>query len=151
MLSNSENIAQRVSDLIEKHRVEIGSRPKTTPVKWKGFSMSVNEAKMIIDVLEKEKLDYQKWMNNTQTGGEITKLAASGAGVAAMVTGAALCLFPPTAIAGAITLASGVAASQAGQMIGDGVSNIGTNANKQSIEQIDSYIDSLKNAIIALL
>ena len=149
MLSSAENIVGTVSDLIERHRVEIGSRPKTSPVKWKGLSMSVNEAKMIIDMLEKEKLDYQQWMNNTQTGGEITKLASSGAGIAAMVTGAALLLFPPTAIAGAITLASGVAASQAGQMIGDGVSNIGTNANKQSIEQVDAYIDSLKNAIIA--
>jgi len=149
MLSSTENIVGTVSDLIERHRVKIGSRPQTTPVKWKGLSMSINEAKMIIDMLEKEKLDYQQWMNNTQTGGEITKLASSGAGMAAMVTGAALLLFPPTAIAGAITLASGVAASQAGQMIGDGVSDIGTNANKQSIEQVDAYIDSLKNAIIA--
>jgi hypothetical protein len=48
-----------------------------------------------------------------------------------------------------ITLASGVGAAGIGKMVGDGVSEIGTNSNTQAIQQIDSYIDSLKNAIIS--
>ncbi|MEE3715327.1 hypothetical protein V2H45_01050 [Tumidithrix elongata RA019] len=111
--------------------------------------MTVEEAKLIIKEFEVQKLSLQKSMNNTQTGGEVTKLASTGAGLAAMVTGAALLLFPPTAIAGAITLASGVGAAGIGKMVGDGVSNIGTNSNSQAIEQIDNYIDSIKNAIIS--
>lgn len=140
-----------VSNLIEKHRVEIGERPKTAPVHWKGIDMSVEEAKFVIQEFEAQKLNLQKFMNNTQTGGEITKLASGGAGLAAMVTGAALLLFPPTAIAGAITLASGVGAAGIGQMIGDGVKDIGTNSNTQEIQQIDAYIDSIKNAIISII
>lgn len=140
-----------VSNLIEKHRVEIGERPKTAPVHWKGIDMSVEEAKFVIQEFEAQKLNLQKFMNNTQTGGEITKLASGGAGLAAMVTGAALLLFPPTAIAGAITLASGVGAAGIGQMIGDGVKDIGTNSNTQEIQQIDAYIDSIKNAIISIV
>jgi hypothetical protein len=88
-----QNIVGLVNSLIETHRVEIGIRPKTTPVSWKGIHMTVEEAKMVIKELESQKLNFQEWMNNTQTGGEITKLASTGAGLAAMVTGAALLLF----------------------------------------------------------
>jgi hypothetical protein len=144
-----QEIVGFVSNLIEMHRVEIGERPKTTPVSWKGISMTVEEAKFVIQEFEARKLKLQKAMNNTQTGSEITKLASGGAGIAAMVTGAALLLFPPTALAGAITLASGVGAAGIGKMVGDGVKDIGTNSNIQAIQQIDVYIDSIKNAIIS--
>jgi hypothetical protein len=140
-----------VSNLIEAHRVEIGQRPQITPVNWKGIDMTVEEAKLVIGEFEAQKLNRQKFMNNTQTGGEITKLASGGAGLAAMVTGAALLLFPPTAIAGAITLASGLGATGIGKMVGDGVKDIGINSNTQAIQQIDAYIDSIKNAIIATI
>lgn len=138
-----------VNSLIENYRVQIGGRPRVTPVSWSGIDMSVEEAKMVIRELEKQKLLAQESMNNAQTGGEITKLASGSAGLAAMITGAALLMFPPTAIAGAITLASGVGASGLGQMIGDGVQEIGTNHNVQSIHQLDQYIQSIKDAIIA--
>jgi hypothetical protein len=144
-----QDIVGLVNSLIETHRVRIGIRPKTTPVAWKGIHMTVEEAKMVIEKLQVDKLNCQEWMNNTQTGGEITTLASAGAGMAAMITGAALLLFPPTAIAGVITLASGIGAASIGKMVGDGVSNIGINSNTQDIQQIDSYIDSLKNAIIS--
>lgn len=138
-----------VNSLIEEYRVNIGGRPTTTPVRWNGIPMSVPEAKMVIQKLEEEKLIYQEQMNNSQTGGEITKLASGGAGLAAMVTGVALLLFPPTAMAGAITLASGIGASKIGEMVGDGVKDIGTNHSLQSISQIDQYIQSIKDAMIA--
>lgn len=144
-----KDVVGLVGNLIEKHRVEIGRRPQTMPVAWKGIHMTVEEAKMVIGELEQQKLQFQKSMNDTQTGGEITKLASTGAGLAAMATGAALLLFPPTAIAGVAVMAGGLGASEIGKMVGDGVSNIGTNSNTQSIQQIDYYINSLKDAIIA--
>ncbi|MGK7924559.1 MAG: hypothetical protein AB4290_04770 [Spirulina sp.] len=113
--------------------------------------MTIEEAKFVIRELETQKQNYQNIMNNTQTGGEITKMASGGAGLAAIVTGAALMLFPPTAIPGAITLVSGIGAASVGSMVGDGVKDIGTNSNVQAIQQIDAYIDSIKNAIIASL
>ncbi len=36
-------------------------------------------------------------------------------------------------------------------MVGDGVKDIGVNSNAQAIQQIDAYIDSIKNAIIATI
>jgi len=111
--------------------------------------MSVEEAKYVMEELEAQKLRLQTSMNNTQTGGEITKLASGGAGIAAMVVGIGLLLFPPTMLAGAVTLASGAGAAGVGKMVGDGVTNIGTNSNVQAIQQLDTYIDSIKNAIIA--
>ncbi|MBD2187985.1 hypothetical protein [Pseudanabaena mucicola] len=146
---NREELVNFVQVLIEENRVEIGQRPRTTPIRWKGIDMTIQEAKLIIQELESQKSELQLSMNKVQTGGEITKLASGGAGLAAMVTGAALMLFPPTAIAGAITLASGVGAAKIGEMVGDGVSDIGTNSNTQAIQQIDEYIDSIKNAIIS--
>jgi hypothetical protein len=146
---NREELVSFVKNLIEANRVEIGQRPRATPIRWKGIDMTVQEAKLAIQELEFQKLELQSSMNNVQTGGEITKLATGGAGLAAMVTGVALMLFPPTAIAGAITLASGVGAAKIGEIVGDGVSDIGTNTNTQAIQQIDEYIDSIKNAIIS--
>lgn len=138
-----------ISQLIETHRVEVGYRPKVTPITWEGIDMTVEEAKEAIHLLEGEKKRCQKSMNNTQAGGDITKLAVGGAGLATMVTGAALMLFPPTAIAGAITLASGVGATGVGQVVGEGVKDIGTSTNVQEIQQLNAYISSLKNAIRA--
>ncbi len=146
---NPKDAIELVSQLVEQHRVEVGARPETTPVSWKGISMTVEEAKLVIQGLEATKAQHQKAMNNTHTGGEITKLATGGAGLAAMVTGAVLMIFPPTAIAGAITLASGIGAAGVGKVIGDGITDIGTNSNVQGIQQMDAYIDSIKNAIIA--
>lgn len=146
---NPQNIIALVNQIVEEHRSEIGERPKTTPVTWKGISMTTAEAKLAIQKLEEAKLGYQKAMNSTQAGGEITKLATSGAGIGAMVVGAALMLFPPTALAGAITLASGAGAAGVGKVVGDGVREIGTMSNEQAVQQIDTYIDSIKNAIIS--
>jgi len=146
---NLKDTIELVNQMVDQHRVEVGDRPEVTPVSWKGISMTVEEAKLVIQGLEATKVQCQKAMNNTQTGGDITKLAAGGVGLAAMVTGAALMLFPPTAIAGAITLASGIGAAGVGKAVGDGVKNIGTNSNVQAIQQTDTYIDSIKNAIIA--
>jgi len=146
---NLKDTIELVNQMVDQHRVEVGDRPEVTPVSWKGISMTVEEAKLVIQGLEAAKVQCQKAMNNTQTGGDITKLAAGGVGLAAMVTGAALMLFPPTAIAGAITLASGIGAAGVGKAVGDGVKNIGTNSNVQAIQQTDTYIDSIKNAIIA--
>jgi len=146
---NLKDTIELVNQMVDQHRVEVGDRPEVTPVSWKGISMTVEEAKLVIQGLEAAKVQCQKSMNNTQTGGDITKLAAGGVGLAAMVTGAALMLFPPTAIAGAITLASGIGAAGVGKAVGDGVKNIGTNSNVQAIQQTDTYIDSIKNAIIA--
>ena len=145
---NLKDVIELVNQLIEQHRVEVGERPKVTPVTWKGISMTFEEAKLVILGLEAAKVQYQKAMNSTQAGGEITKLAANGAGLAAMVTGAALLLFPPTALAGAITLVSGMGASGVGKVVGDGIKEIGTSSNVQAIQQMDAYIDSVKNAII---
>lgn len=146
---NIQDIVEFVNQLIEQHRVEVGERPKVTPVTWKGINMTVEEAKLAILRLEVERVHHQKAMNNTQLGGEITKLAAVGTGLAAMVTGAALMLFPSTALAGAVTLLSGIGAAGVGKVVGDGVKDIGTKSNVQDIQQIDAYIDSIKNAIIA--
>lgn len=137
-----------VNQMLEQHRVEVGERPEVTPVSWKGIGMTVQEAKLVIQGFESAKVQCQKGMNNAQTGGEITTVAAGGAGLAAMATGVALMLFPPTAIAGAITLVGGIGAASAGKTIGDGVKKIGTNSNIQEIQQLDAYIDSIKNAII---
>jgi hypothetical protein len=136
-----------VNELIEQHRVEIGDRPKTTPVTWKGIRMTDDEAYLVIQKMETEKLQHQKYMNSTQTAAEVTKLATGGGGIAAMVTGVALLCFPPTAIAGAVVLASGVGASGIGAMVGDGVGKIGKNSNEQIIQQLDTYIDSIKESI----
>jgi hypothetical protein len=92
---NPEDFLDFIRKLIEQHRVEIGERPKIMPVEWKGVDMSVEEAKMIIKELEDQKLILQQNMNRLQTGGEITNLATTGTGMAAMITGAALMLFPP--------------------------------------------------------
>jgi len=146
-----DELVSFVNNLIETNRVEIGQCPRTTPIKWKRIDMTVQEAKLVIREFESRKSELQSSMNNVQTGGKITKLASGGAGLAAIVTGAALMLFSPTAIAGAITLASGVGAAKIGEMVGDGVSDIGTNSNIQAIQQIDEYIDSIKNAIISTL
>lgn len=141
---NLKDVIEFVRNLIEQHRVEIGERPCITPVTWKGIDMTIEEAKLAIRVLEAAKLKHQKYMNDSQTGGEITKLASGGAGLAAMVAGAAMLLFPPTALAGAITLVSGVGAAGVGQVVGDGVKDIGTNTNVQEIQQIDAYISNSK-------
>lgn len=148
---NLKDVIELVNQPIEQHRVKVGERPESTPVVWQRIDMTVEEAKLAVRKLEAKKVQYQKVMNNTQAGGEITKLAASGAGMAAMVTGAALMLFPPTAIAGAITLVSGIGAAGVGKSVGDGVKDIGANSNTQAIQQIDAYINSIKNAIIASL
>jgi len=136
-----------VNDLLEKHRVEIGDRPKTTPVTWKGISMTESEANLVIQKMETEKLQHQQYMNGAQTGGEITKIATTGAGLVAMVTGVALLLFPPTAIAGAAVLASGAGATGIGTMVGDGIGRIGKLSNEQIIQQLDAYINSIKESI----
>jgi hypothetical protein len=146
---NLKNVIEFVNQLIEQHRVEIEERPEVTPIKWEGIGMTVNEARLVIQKLEDKKVQYQKAINSTQAGGEITRLAAGGAGMTAIVTGAALVLFPPTAIAGIITLVSGIGAVGVGKAVGDGIREIGTNSNTQAIEQIDAYINSIKNAIIA--
>jgi hypothetical protein len=109
--------------------------------------MTVEEAGLVIRSLEELKLKYQDRMNGAQTGGEITKVAVGGAGLAAMVTGSVLLLFPPTMLAGAIVLASGVGTIGVGEAVGDGVQRIGMNSNTQAVQQLDAYIDSLKNAI----
>jgi hypothetical protein len=147
----NQEIVSFVSNLIETHRVEIEERPGTTPVRWKGINMTVEEAKYVIKEFETKKLKLQQLMNRTQTGGEITQIAANGTGLVAIVTGAALLLFPPTAIAGAITLAAGVGTAGIGKMVGEGVNKIGTNSSTQEIQQIDAYIDSIKNAIISII
>ncbi len=146
---NAMDAVELVNQMLEQHRVEVGERPEITPVSWKGIGMTVEEAKLVIQGLEAAKVQYQKAMNNAQTGGEITTVAAGGAGLAAMATGIALMLFPPTAIAGAITLVGGIGAAGVGKAVGDGVKKIGTNSNVQEIQQMDAYIDSIKNAIIA--
>jgi hypothetical protein len=146
---NVQEVVKLVSNLIEQHRVDIGERPNITPVTWKGISMTVEEAKLVIQGLEAAKLKYQSAMNNTQVGGEITILATGGTGLVAMVTGVALMLFPLTAIAGAATLVGGIGLAGVGKAVGDGVREIGTNSNVQALQQIEAYIDSIKNAIIA--
>lgn len=146
---NIQDIVEFVNQLIEQHRVDVGEQPKVTPVTWKGINMTIEEAKLAILQLEVERVHHQKAMNNTQLGGEITKLAAVGAGLAAMVTGVALMLFPSTALAGIVTLISGIGAVGVGNVVGDGVKDIGAKRNVQDIQQIDMYIDSIKNAIIA--
>jgi hypothetical protein len=142
------DILHFVEEILKRYRAEIFPRPELKSVQWKGIGMSREEAKVIIKELEEQKLILQESMNKVQTGGEITNLASSGAGIAAMVTGATLLLFPPTAIAGVITLVSGAGTAGIGKMVGDGVKEIGKNSNTQKIKQIDDYIDSLKNAII---
>lgn len=146
---NVQEAVNLVNTLIEQYRVDIGKRPNITPVTWKGISMTIEEAKVAIQGLEVAKLKYQSAMNNTQTGGEIAKLATGGAGLVAMATGVALMLFPPTAIAGAVTVISGIGLAGAGKVVGDSVGEIGTNSNVQALHQIDAYIDSIKNAVIA--
>lgn len=146
---NVADAVKFVNQMLQQHRIEVDKRPEITPVSWKGISMTVEEAKLMIHGFESEKIKYQKDMNNAQTGGEITTLATGGAGLAAITTGIALMMFPPTAIAGAITLVGGIGAAGVGKAVGDGVKNIGTNSNVQAIQQIDAYIDSIKNAIIA--
>lgn len=146
---NLKDAIELVNQMVEQHRIEVGNRPQVTPVSWKGISMTVEEAKLVIDELQDTKVQFQEAMNKVQSGGDITNLAASGTGLAAMVTGVALMLFPPTAIAGAITLVSGVGVAGVGKAVGDGVKNIGTTSNTQVIQQIDVYIDSIKTAIIA--
>jgi len=145
---NLKDVIELVNQLIEQHRVKVGERPEVAPVRWKGIDMTVEEAKLVIRRLEAEKMQYQKAMNSTQAGGEITKLATSGAGMAAIVTGAALMLCPPTAIAGAITLVSGMGAAGVGKTVGDGIKDIGTSSNVQAMQQLDIYIKSVRNAII---
>lgn len=146
---NAMDIVELVNQMLERYRSEVGERPETTPVSWKGINMTVEEAKLIIQELEAAKMKYQKAMNHTQVGGEITTIAAGSAGLAAITTGAALMLFPPTAIAGAITLIGGIGAAGVGKVVGDGVIKTGTNSNVQEIQQANAYIDSIKNAIIA--
>ena len=148
-LVTTQQFVNFVRSLIQQYRVEIGQRPQNTPVTWKGIDMTVDEAKFVIRTLEQQKFKYQQAMNDTQTGGEITKLAAGGAGAVAMATGVALMLFPPTMLAGAIVLASGVGAAELGKMVGDGVTVIGTNNGLQAIQRTDTYIDSIKKAINA--
>jgi hypothetical protein len=146
---NPKDIVGLVNQLIEQHRAKIGERPEVASVTWQGIDMTVEEAKFVIRKLETEKMQFQKAMNSTQAGGEITKLATNGVGLAAMVTGAALLLFPPTAIAGAITLVSGIGAAGVGKTVGDSIKDIGTSSNVQAMQQLDVYINSIKNAIIA--
>ena len=146
---NFKNAIELINNMVEQHRVEIGQRPEVTPVTWKGISMTIEEAKLAIQELESAKVQSQKAMNDMQTGGEITKLAIGGAGLAVIVTGTALMLFPPTSMAGAITLASGVGAAGISKVMGDGITDVGTNIGIQDTQQIDAYINSIKNAIIA--
>ncbi|ERT08086.1 hypothetical protein M595_1863 [Lyngbya aestuarii BL J] len=138
---------QKIDGWIEKYRYEVGSFPETKPVTWKGIDMTVEEAEMVIRELEQQKLKLQHSMNRVQTGGEITSIASTALGLTAMVTGVALMAFPPTAIAGAITITSGAGTAGIGKMVGRGVTKLGTNTNTQVIEQIDYYIDSLKEAL----
>lgn len=87
-------------------------------------------------------------MNDAQAGGDITKLAVGGAGCTTMVIGATLMLFPPTVVADAITLTSNIGATEVGNIVGNGVKDIGTSTNTQEVQQINVYISSIKNAII---
>jgi hypothetical protein len=148
-ITKASEITQFTQDLIEKHRVEIGERPQTTPVTWKGIGMTVKEAKFMIQSLEELKRECQDRMNGAQMGGEITTVATNGAGLVAIVAGLGLLFFPPTMLAGVVTLASGAGTIGVGKVVGDGVQKIGTNSNTQAIQQLDVYIDSIKNAIIA--
>lgn len=145
---NLQDVIELVNEMIEQHRIETGGRLGTTPVTWEGISMTVKEAKLAIQKLEAVKAQHPKTMNKTQMGGEITKLAAIGAGLAAMVTGAVLMLFSPTAIAGVITFIAGIGAAGVGKIVGDGIKDIGSNNSVRGAQQIDAYIDSIKNAII---
>jgi hypothetical protein len=150
-LMNVNDPISFVNDLIEKHRIEIGDRPATTPVAWRGLNLTIEEAKFLINELEAKKKRHQEIMNGTQTGGEITSLATQSAGLLAMMTGVALLLFPPTAIAGAAVLVSGAGTTGIGKMVGQGIQDIGEKSNQQIIRQIDDYISSLKNSLIATL
>lgn len=145
---NREDVLELVHQMLEEHRIEVGGRLEATPVTWEGMSMTVEEAKLVIQRLEAAKPQYQKAGSSTHIGGKITKLASGGAGLAAVVTGAALMLFPATKTAGVVTLISGIGAAGVGKIVGDGVRDIGTHSNGQAVQQIDAYIDSLKNAVI---
>jgi len=146
--ASSSKLLEYLKELLEEHRNETGERPEETPVSWKDIGMTFGEAKMLVKVLEEAKESCEEEMSGVQTGGEITKVAVVGAGLTAMVAGVALMCFPPTASAGIVTLISGAGATKVGEIVGEGIQNIGVSHNSQKVRQIDEYIDSLKNAII---
>ncbi|MFZ4792236.1 MAG: hypothetical protein ACOYMW_15330 [Candidatus Competibacteraceae bacterium] len=140
-------LVKLVNALINEYRKEIPERPKTMPVRWACIDMTVDEANLVIREFQDLQLRYQQSMNNTQTGGDITQLATGGAGLVAILTGIALLCFPPTAAAGAIVILSGVGTVGVGRAVGDGINKIGTNHGEQNIQQINTFIASIKDAI----
>jgi hypothetical protein len=145
-LPDPRAILDLVTEVLEKHRIDIGDRPETKPVQWNGMSMSFEAADEVVTKLEAEKLAAQKTMNKTQLAGEMTKIIGGAAGGAATITGLALLVFPPTMPAGLATLASGVGAAILTRGVGDGVSKIGTNHAEQTLHQLDAYIASIREA-----
>jgi hypothetical protein len=135
-----------VDSVLEKYRIAIADRPAIAPVLWSGYSLPFEAADEIVARLEAEKLTVQKRMNNSHLGGEVTKVAGGALGGAAMVAGLALLVFPPTALAGVVTLASGAGAALISNGVGDGVSKVGTNHAVQRVQQIDAYVRSIKDA-----
>ena len=56
-------------------------------------------------------------------------------------------LFPPTTVAGFVTLVGGLVAVELGQVVAKGVRAIGAGGRSEEIQQIDSCIDSVRAVI----
>ena len=109
--------------------------------------MTVAEAEWVIRKLETEKRMRQRLNSHTQIGGELTQLASNGAGLTAIATGAVMVLFPPTTVAGFMTLVGGLVAVELGQAVAKGVRAIGSVGRMEEIQHIDTWIDSLTMAV----
>jgi hypothetical protein len=139
------------TQLIQQHRINVGQQPDTTPVAWLGLNMSLEEAKLVLHELELKKQTLQQSLGGRQITSNLITVATGGAGAVAMLTGAALMLFPVTTLAGMITFASGAGTAGLGKVVSEQVKTMGTGDPALTVEQLERVIHDLRTAVLLVL
>jgi hypothetical protein len=147
-----QNILQFSHQFLEQQRLNRGETSTVLsinlPIKWQGLEITIPEAKLLIQELEKQLFSLQQTTNSLQQGGAITNIVTTAIGMTAMVTGANLMLFPLLHRVGMMALISGVGLIGIGRVLGDGITQLGTNHQTLTATQMAADLDSLKMAMI---
>lgn len=144
----SQDIVEFSEQFLQQQRINQAEISTSLPIRWQGLDMTLSEAKLLIQELEKQHFSLKHTKNTLQQSGAITNIVTTAVGMSAMVTGANLMLFPLLHRVGMITMISGIGLISIGRIIGDGIIQLGTNHQIQTTQQIMADLDVLKMAII---
>ena len=142
-----EKAKKCIKEAIEQRRERTGSQPKSTPIVWYEIDMTVEEARIAVSILEGLKNQCQNDMDGTNDAGKITSYIIKTVGLTAEETGKVMMKSPFTALAGIIAAEAGKSTIKVGQVLGDGIREIGTSTSESKIKQLDGYINAINKGI----